>query len=428
MTAADMTTVLFIHGTGVREPEFTATFSRIERGLAAVPGTRAVPCFWGKKGAWLRADGASFYFDPGARDRDRAARSQDRKKDSAAGIPQAELDEDEELALWERLLVDPLFEIRIRRISRTPRGNPGPSLAKRVRALVGDDGVVRDEGLRAQLAAHDLTGAFAEAVAATVEAPEFRQAFDRSTTTDGNTERMVVRALVAQCLATAAKDGTAVSGDHRDEVVAASIAAFGVRDQGIGEITDPLKRWAKDAAKDTVSWPFGPSLRKGRRGMVESFADVVYYQAHGDEIREYVGGRIREIAGPVVLLAHSLGGIIAFDLLARAGSDRGAARLDQVKMLVTVGSQVPLLYELSALAGAVNFPAPLPPTFTPKWINIYDRRDLLAYAGRDLFPGQCHDIRVDTRAPFPTAHSAYWDTDAVYRHLAKEIGKLGDDR
>jgi pimeloyl-ACP methyl ester carboxylesterase len=425
MTAAtDMTTVLFIHGTGVREPEFTTTFSRIEKGLTGVPGARAAPCFWGEKGARLRADGASFYFDPAARDRDRAARNRDGKARGADAVPQAELDEDEELALWERLLADPLFEIRIRRISKPPRGNPGPFLEARVRALVRDDGVAVNLGLRTELAAQELTGAFAEAVRTVTESREFRQAFGRSTTTDGNTERMLVRTLVAQCLATAAEGGTVVSGNRRDRLVEAATPAFGVADQGIEAITDPLKQWAKETAKDTVSWPFGPLLRRGRRGAIDVLADIVFYQAHGDEIREFVGGKIREIPGPVVLLAHSLGGIIAFDLLASADKGTATAGLDRVEMLVTVGSQVPLLYELFALARGVNFPALLPRTFTAKWVNVYDRRDLLAYAGRDLFSGRCHDIRIDTRTPFPAAHSAYWDTDSLYKHLAVELEKL----
>src|SRR5579862_2314541 len=120
-----MTTVLFLHGTGVRndsaadgtEPGhsrsgFTAILDRINAGLDAVrPGLRAESCYWGQKGARLQADGSSFYFDP--------ARDKTKRYDQA--MP-ADIDEDWMLALWDRLLSDPLYEIRIRQISKPPRG------------------------------------------------------------------------------------------------------------------------------------------------------------------------------------------------------------------------------------------------------------------------------------------------------------------
>jgi hypothetical protein len=397
-----MTTVLFIHGTGVREPEYTKTFGRIKARVEKLrPGLSAEPCFWGEKGAVLQADGDSLHFD----------RRRNRFKPGGSAARQAELDEDEELALWGQLLADPLFEVRIRRIVKPPRGNPGPFLGDRVRSL-GDD-----PALARELADAGLAGEFAGAVRDVTGSPEFIRAFGRSTTTDGNTEAMLARALVASCLATAADGGLDVSGDHRDQLVDAVVAAFGpAPDQGLAEITDGLKRWALE----TASWPAGPWARKWRPGAIEQVADIVLYQAHGGPIREFVRDRVREIPGPVVLLAHSLGGIIAFDLLAGPDTDG----LDQVRLLVTVGSQVPLLYEIGALTCDVNYPHLLPDSFTPKWINVYDRRDLLAYVGDHLFHQRCQDRRVNTRTPFPAAHGAYWDSKEFYKLLGEEVEGL----
>ncbi|MCB5181673.1 hypothetical protein LG632_20100, partial [Streptomyces sp. SMC 277] len=56
-----MTTALFIHGTGVREPAFSGLYARFTAGLHAVaPAVRPVPFYWGGEfGARLAAGGLS---------------------------------------------------------------------------------------------------------------------------------------------------------------------------------------------------------------------------------------------------------------------------------------------------------------------------------------------------------------------------------
>ena len=78
----------------------------------------------------------------------------------------------------------------------------------------------------------------------------------------------------------------------------------------------------------------------------------------------------------MVLIGHSLGGIACVDLLA-------GGTLTHVRLLVTVGSQAPLLYEMDALHG-LRFGEPLPEHF-PRWINLYDPHDSLSYKAAPLF-------------------------------------------
>ena len=60
-----MTTVLFVHGTGVRAVKFAATLEQVKAGVRTVRDDLAVEsCYWGGNGARLWARGASFYFDP----------------------------------------------------------------------------------------------------------------------------------------------------------------------------------------------------------------------------------------------------------------------------------------------------------------------------------------------------------------------------
>lgn len=86
---------------------------------------------------------------------------------------------------------------------------------------------------------------------------------------------------------------------------------------------------------------------------------------------------------------------------------------------MTVGSQAPFLYESGSLP-TLEHPAPLPP-HVPDWLNLYDRRDLLSYLGEGLFPGRVTDTPVDSRQPFPAAHSAYWTNPAVFRHIVERL-------
>jgi len=398
-----MTTFLFIHGTGVRVPAFDTTYERIKNGLAEVrPGIGLERCYWGEIGATLQANGKSFYFDP-ARPSDTGDEDDER---AAGSVPE----EEKELARWAQLFTDPLFEIRLRQISGPGAGDlfGGRKLPERIRELPGRPPVA------SALAAHGLTSRFADAVEWLTTSGEFLSMYGRSTVKDGITEAMISRALVARCLATAADDGVELTGTGRDQLVSAVVAGFGASDAGLAD-------GLGDLAKNLAFRAAGPSLRKRRRDSIRAAGDILLYQAQGDAIRGFVKQRISKLDGPVVLLAHSLGGIVAFDLLAADA----VGELDKVRMLVTVGSQAPLLYELGALACGLKYPMPLPAHFKSRWLNVYDRRDLLAYAGGEFFGDRCRDLPLDTGTPFPTAHSAYWDKDELYQRLAGAMAAEG---
>ena len=92
------------------------------------------------------------------------------------------------------------------------------------------------------------------------------------------------------------------------------------------------------------------------------------YQARGEKIRAYLKSRIEATQNePIILLAHSLGGIAAVDLLLMNN-------LPQVRALVTVGSQAPYLYEIDGLTG-LEKGKPGPIIFHRSGSNIYDPND-----------------------------------------------------
>ncbi|WP_042836850.1 alpha/beta fold hydrolase, partial [Streptomyces sp. NRRL S-15] len=111
--------------------------------------------------------------------------------------------------------------------------------------------------------------------------------------------------------------------------------------------------------------------------------DILKYLARGEDMRQGLRDLVATAEPPVVLLGHSLGGIVALDTLI-------SGPLPGVELLITVGSQGPFLYETGALPSLAH-PAPLP-GHVPPWLNLYDRRDLLGYAAEPLFPGRAHDV------------------------------------
>jgi predicted alpha/beta hydrolase family esterase len=70
----------------------------------------------------------------------------------------------------------------------------------------------------------------------------------------------------------------------------------------------------------------------------------------GAKICTFSQHRTEEQTGPVILLVHSLGSIASVDLLLLTD-------LPHVRAHVTVGSQAPYLYEVSALTGLEQGPS-----------------------------------------------------------------------
>ncbi|MFD4235710.1 alpha/beta fold hydrolase [Streptomyces sp. NPDC058542] len=386
-----MTTVIFIHGTGVRPPHAEALCERVTASLAeAAPGVGVVPLDWGERyGARLAAGGASIPYDGvGATERDVGS------------------EEDDEAAAWERLYRDPEAELALA-AARDPSGEIPPGAAfpdeefrERLAALAA-----RDEAVAPDLGPG--LGARAAALARGPLLAPAAQAVDPEALAT-----LLARALVAAVIGAAlAEDAPVIpDGATRDAAV------------------DRIARELGAAAPGTSRGPVGrlaarPLLRLGSRYAVRrrraltgaahpAAGDVLTFLVRGGPLRAALRELVAAVEPPVVLLGHSLGGIIALDTLIEAP-------LPGVRLLVTVGSQGPFLYETGALPH-LEHPEPLP-AHVPAWLNIHDRRDLLGFAAAPLFPGRAEDIATDNRQPFPAAHSAYWTDPAVYRAIAERL-------
>jgi hypothetical protein len=356
-------TVIFVHGTGAREPGYGASLKQVTEGLhQALPDAdlEVVPCYWGgTHGAKLPSPSGSI--------------PRELPRDFAPGAGDDEVD----IALWGLLYQDPLYE-----------------LAREA----GVDGVLDEVG---QLVT--TSAPYQEAL----RAPS--QGMETYTTA-------VSRALVAQAIALCEQRQLPAriifDAEQRDALVALllnELAANAVSYSLGSWLTKPLQ----ELAESTATW-YVQRNRDALTDAVYPFAgDIVLYQGNGAPIREFILRTIEQARPPVVLLAHSLGGIVCVDLLA-------LTRVPQVKLLITVGSQAPFVYEINALQ-SLRYGAPLPEHFPP-WLNIYDRRDFLSYVGGDVFPGRVRDVMVDNRQPFARSHTSYWANQATWEAVARAIG------
>jgi hypothetical protein len=158
--------------------------------------------------------------------------------------------------------------------------------------------------------------------------------------------------------------------------------------------------------------------------------DVLAYLAQrgdvtdpGPIVRTVVSGLedARQRGGTLVVVAHSMGGNIVYDVLSQYRPDL------RVDVLVTVGSQVGLFAELNLLrADVATGRAPeasvdaLPNV--GRWLNVFDLNDLLGFATDGIFAGAA-DHAYSTGRGLMAAHSAYFRLPSFYRRLATRLAE-----
>ncbi|MFF8931989.1 hypothetical protein ACF1AO_32510 [Streptomyces longwoodensis] len=407
-----MTTVLFVHGTGVRAKRYADSCERVEQGLAeALPGVLLARCAWGdvlgaEPAARAEAEtgtkpGEAHEGETAAAD-GRTPQAEGPQEPGAADGTMREADI--RRALWARLYDDPLFETRLLALESGATGAPARSVQRLRDRLAGLHQAPAVVAVLSAGAAPDL----AAAVRVLLTDQEFTAALPALAAQWASD--VLARAVTAAYVRVReGGDGTDpwVPVTERDSLEDAVVAALGDALSVAGAAREVAKATARHAAHHLY-------LKKRRERILEratpAVGDILAYQVRGGPLRRFVLDRLREIDGPVIVLGHSLGGIAAFETLVEYD-------LPNVRLLVTVGSQAPYFYGLDALA-TLRRGRPLPPHFPRHWLNVHDPVDLLSFPAEPHFGGHVTDVRVDTGEPFPRAHGAYWTTGQVYRALA----------
>lgn len=127
----------------------------------------------------------------------------------------------------------------------------------------------------------------------------------------------------------------------------------------------------------------------------------------------------------LIVIAHSMGGNITYDLLTHFRP--GAYPID---LLITVGSQVALFEELKlykasdqAIPIAPRQQRVAKPPGVKHWLNVYDPNDVLSYAASGVFDGVT-DFVYTTGKSVIAAHTAYFLRGSFYRRLAVRVKEL----
>ena len=398
-----MVSLLLIHGTGVREPEYSKFVERIRGRVGEVAsGVQVHPCYWGDLGAELRLGGKSI---------------PDYDSTRAAVVEPG--DDDYATALWAVLAEDPLFELRMLQseadelnMRRPDAASPGEVVQDGLAKLAPEGDLKRD------LERAGLWDRFDSARQQVADSQPFLDAVQQGTGSVSTLAVPVARAVLATALASG--QGSAQSDqvlfvptrDQLEDLTARIAAELGTRERSDRGPSDWIKKKLSGFALSLVT----NQLERKRGRISDSSApgagDILLYQARGTAIRDFIRGRIAQMPGQVVLHAHSLGGIACVDLLVESAPAN-------VRSLVTIGSQAPFFYEINALCSLATG-SELPASF-PRWLNFFDPRDILSYVGNGVFPGRVRDVKLESHQPFPSSHGSYWAQDEFWRVFAEEL-------
>ncbi len=157
-----------------------------------------------------------------------------------------------------------------------------------------------------------------------------------------------------------------------------------------------------------------------RRHLIGYFGDAVFYLSESSKkVISQLESAILEIAkkdksAKVSIVAHSLGSVIAFDALSDKKFQRKMKKKRlSIENLFTVGSPLALFLLRSETSATEHLP------ITGKWINIYDKRDIIASPLSPFF-GQCRDVQIKLQGSSPlTAHLNYFSDALVLNEILR---------
>lgn len=217
-------------------------------------------------------------------------------------------------------------------------------------------------------------------------------------------------------------------------ITEAKMEAYGVEDffKPLEKSLRKVKRVVKDPGYKIYDWA---REELQRNGISPFLGDVFAYLRHrgtpnklGTIFTETkIFEKLEEAAQlsqseeePLILIGHSMGGNILYDIITSFKPEL------KVDMLVTVGSQVGLFAEMKLfLSSQEGFPVdpkkdrlPLPQNVN-HWLNVYDPDDVLGYTVEGIF-SDVEDHQFITHA-WLSSHTAYFSCVPFYKWLGEKI-------
>lgn len=123
----------------------------------------------------------------------------------------------------------------------------------------------------------------------------------------------------------------------------------------------------------------------------------------------------RDESDELIVIGHSMGGVILCDIVSCYGKDI------PIDVLITVGSQFPLFADLNMFHGISPKERPVPrPSNVKHWINIFDPHDFLGYPASHIFSG-VSDFHLPTYEIGASTHTNYFNRRSFYFQLARRL-------
>lgn len=180
-------------------------------------------------------------------------------------------------------------------------------------------------------------------------------------------------------------------------------------------VLNPAVRAVRPAVNEKITYFVGDVFCY-LRSREKNGKDCPIVKTIGDAIQN--ASSLRSPADPLIIIGHSMGGNISYDLLTNFMSD---VKCD---LFLTVGSQVALFEELKLFTKsdpAIKFPKQIGrPANVTRWINVFDLADVFSYQGKAVFGG-IEDYEYSSGETVLTAHGAYLLQPNFYKRLKARI-------
>lgn len=236
--------------------------------------------------------------------------------------------------------------------------------------------------------------------------------------------------LIASDTAATAFAGDASPKTIADQLAAGAPASFGIGSRigdAVSAVTDRVRNAASTLGFGAIRGNLSPSI-----GLF--LGDVFVYLRESNR-REQIRLEVRKAVekastaakngkGPLVVVGHSMGGVILVDLLTNPGSADLPEDLE-VDALLTVGSQPGFFAALDLLAH--NLPdgsARRRPDCVKIWLNVFDPVDPLAFRTDEIFQ-DATDLSFNSVTGITEAHTKYFQRPQFYARTRKRLQDAG---
>jgi hypothetical protein len=178
-------------------------------------------------------------------------------------------------------------------------------------------------------------------------------------------EELVVEAVMEAHDETLLETPVTAGGGGTEESVTGAALDSWVRDMAYTAVA--LVRGESEIHEEALPLPTAARVAIFRMLVERTFVDVYayFFGGSGDAMRERMRDALDGVHGPVVVVSHSLGTIIAYDVLRE--------RSREVPLLVTAGSPL----AVQEIEDLVTHPLRVPDGVAA-WRNVCDARDLVA--------------------------------------------------